>query len=48
MPFAFNQELWNIGRKIEDTALPYLNKHYGCDFKRNYYRRTRIIIDLFI
>ena len=35
MPFAFNQELWNIGRKIEDTALPYLNKHYGCDFKRN-------------
>jgi len=35
MPFAFNNELWNIGRKIEDTALPRLNNHYGCDFKRN-------------
>ena len=35
MPFAFNLELWNIGRKIEDTALPHLNNHYGCDFKRN-------------
>tara|TARA_R110001592_G_scaffold125824_1_gene336156 strand:+ start:73 stop:489 length:417 start_codon:yes stop_codon:yes gene_type:complete len=35
MPFAFNHELWNIGRQIEDTTLPHLNKHYDCDFKRN-------------
>ena len=35
MPFEFNQELWNIGRKIEDETLPLVNKYYGCDFKRN-------------
>ena len=35
MPFEFNQELWNIGRKIEDETLPIVNKYYGCDFKRN-------------
>lgn len=31
----FNQELWDIGRKIEDTALPLLNDFFDCDFKRN-------------
>ena len=35
MPFKFNEELWNIGRKIEDDALPLLNKYFECDFKRN-------------
>jgi len=35
MPFKFNEELWNIGRKIEDTALPLLNDFFECDFKRN-------------
>ena len=35
MPFKFNQELWSIGRKIEDETLPLINKHYGCNFERN-------------
>ena len=35
MPFKFNQELWKLGQKIEDDTLPIINKHYGCDFKRN-------------
>tara|TARA_Y100001937_G_scaffold127454_1_gene199766 strand:+ start:1538 stop:1948 length:411 start_codon:yes stop_codon:yes gene_type:complete len=35
MPFKFNKELWDIGRKIEDETLPLINKHYDCDFKRN-------------
>ena len=35
MPFKFNQELWKLGQKIEDNTLPIINKHYGCDFKRN-------------
>ena len=35
MPFAFNKELWDIGRKIEDETLPKINKYYNCDFKRN-------------
>tara|TARA_R100001129_G_scaffold186297_2_gene177448 strand:- start:1187 stop:1603 length:417 start_codon:yes stop_codon:yes gene_type:complete len=35
MPFKFNQELWDIGRKIEDETLPIINKYYNCDFKRN-------------
>ena len=35
MPFKFNKELWNIGRKIEDETLPLINKHYGCNFERN-------------
>tara|TARA_R110002126_G_scaffold86523_3_gene208892 strand:- start:2398 stop:2880 length:483 start_codon:yes stop_codon:yes gene_type:complete len=33
--FAFNKELWDIGRKIEDQALPVLNKYYSCDFQRD-------------
>tara|TARA_R110002074_G_scaffold31679_1_gene88705 strand:+ start:386 stop:817 length:432 start_codon:yes stop_codon:yes gene_type:complete len=35
MPFKFNQELWKLGQKIENDTLPIINKHYGCDFKRN-------------
>jgi len=35
MPFKFNKELWDIGRKIEDTTLPLINKHYECNFERN-------------
>ena len=35
MTFKFNQELWDIGRKIEDETLPLINQHYDCDFKRN-------------
>ena len=35
MPFAFNKELWELGRKIEDKTLPLLNKHYDCIFRRN-------------
>ena len=35
MPFKFNKELWNYGRKIEDIVLPIANKLYDCDFKRN-------------
>ena len=33
--FAFNKELWEAGRKIEDAALPELNKYFKTDFKRN-------------
>jgi hypothetical protein len=35
MPFKFNETLWKLGQKIEDDTLPLINKHYGCDFKRN-------------
>ena len=35
MPFAFNQTLWELGRKIEDTTLPIVNEFFKCDFKRN-------------
>tara|TARA_R110000737_G_scaffold135570_1_gene166628 strand:+ start:219 stop:701 length:483 start_codon:yes stop_codon:yes gene_type:complete len=28
MPFKFNKELWTIGQKIEDEALPKLNKYF--------------------
>tara|TARA_R110000824_G_scaffold117721_2_gene269759 strand:- start:90 stop:515 length:426 start_codon:yes stop_codon:yes gene_type:complete len=35
MPFEFNKELWDIGRKIEDEALPKLNKFLECNFKRD-------------
>ena len=35
MPFEFNQKLWNVGREIEDEALPELNKYFNSDFKRN-------------
>ena len=35
MPFKFNQEFWDIGRKIEDTTLPLINEHYECNFQRN-------------
>ena len=35
MPFEFNKELWDIGRKIEDETLPLVNKYFDCDFKRN-------------
>ena len=33
--FKFDKELWNVGRKIEDNALPILNKYFECDFERN-------------
>ena len=33
--FAFNETLWNAGRKIEDDALPKLNQYFKTDFKRN-------------
>ena len=35
MPGPFNKQFWDIGRQIEDTTLPLINKHYECDFKRN-------------
>ena len=35
MPFAFNKELWEAGRKIEDEALPKLNKYFKTNFSRN-------------
>ena len=35
MPFKFNKELWDLGRKIEDTTLPLINSHYECNFQRN-------------
>ena len=31
----FNKQLWEVGRKIEDDALPKLNKYFDCDLKRN-------------
>ena len=33
--FAFNKQLWDAGRKIEDAALPKVNKYFNTDFKRN-------------
>ena len=33
--FKFNKELWDAGRKIEDDALPKLNKYFKTNFKRN-------------
>ena len=35
MSFPFNKTLWEYGRKIEDIALPIVNRLYECDFKRN-------------
>ena len=35
MPFAFNKQLWDAGRKIEDEALPKLNNYFKTNFKRN-------------
>ena len=35
MPFKFNKELWEAGRKIEDDALPRLNQYFKTNFKRN-------------
>ena len=35
MPFPFNKQLWEYGRKVEDSALPVINQLYQCDFKRN-------------
>ena len=35
MPFKFNKELWEYGRKIEDEVLPIANELFDCDFKRN-------------
>ena len=35
MPFKFNEELWKVGRKIEDDALPVLNDFFECKFQRN-------------
>jgi len=35
MPFKFNKQLWEYGRKVEDMALPIVNQLYDCDFKRN-------------
>ena len=31
----FNQELWDLGQKIENKTLPLINKHYECEFERN-------------
>ena len=33
--FKFNRELWDAGRKIENDALPQLNKYFKTNFKRN-------------
>ena len=33
--FPFNKKLWDAGRKIEDAALPELNKYFKTNFKRN-------------
>ncbi len=35
MYFPFNKQLWEYGRKVEDMALPIINRLYECDFKRN-------------
>ena len=35
MPFEFNAKLWNIGREIEDEALPKLNQYFDCELKRD-------------
>tara|TARA_R100000700_G_scaffold40145_1_gene54896 strand:- start:16 stop:489 length:474 start_codon:yes stop_codon:yes gene_type:complete len=35
MSSKLNNALWEYGRKIEDMALPIVNKLYDCDFKRN-------------
>ena len=35
MSFPFNKQLWEFGRKVEDMALPIINRLYECDFKRN-------------
>ena len=43
MPFKFNEELWKVGRKIEDDALPVLNDFFECNFERN----ENDIFDLF-
>ena len=32
--FAFNKELWEAGRRVEDAALPELNKYFD---HPNYY-----------
>ena len=34
-PTHGNKELWDAGRKIEDAALPELNKYFKTNFKRN-------------
>jgi len=39
----FNKTLWEYGRKIEDEALPKLNKH----FKTNFLRNDNDIFDIF-
>tara|TARA_R110000787_G_scaffold55854_5_gene128680 strand:+ start:1225 stop:1653 length:429 start_codon:yes stop_codon:yes gene_type:complete len=31
----FNQQLWDIGRKMEDKLLPHINLRYDCKFERN-------------
>ena len=33
--FAFNKELWDIGRQIEDITLPLINQYFDCKFLRN-------------
>ena len=35
MPFKFNKELWTIGQKIENEALPKLNKYFKTDLQRD-------------
>ena len=35
MSEKFNKILWDLGRKIEDTSLPILNKFFDCKFERN-------------
>ena len=35
MPFKFNQELWDIGRTIEDKTLPLINQVFDANFERD-------------
>tara|TARA_R100000655_G_scaffold32115_1_gene63901 strand:- start:537 stop:956 length:420 start_codon:yes stop_codon:yes gene_type:complete len=35
MPFKFNTELWNLGKKIEDAILPELNETLECNLQRS-------------
>ncbi len=37
----FNKTLWEYGRKIEDEALPKLNKHFNTNFLISVMRRKR-------
>jgi hypothetical protein len=35
MPGVFNKPLWDLGRRIEDTTLPIINRYFNADFKRD-------------